>query len=312
MESSTRIPGIRPLHVFEACGRHRSFAKAALELAITPGAVSQQIKSLEEELGIELFRRKARGVELTPEGERYFIDVRRSFDLLGDATRRIMRAEGPSEITISVESSLAQNWLIPRLPDFFGRHPQIVLHVAARPLPRNEATRFSDIAIAYGWRSYVGLKVVELMTEQIMPVCSPALLARVGPFDGPDWFRRVVLIHDHTFGSQGLMPDWQGWFETVGYLDLPTESGVSFASSALCLAFAAAGGGVALGRSRLLEPLLADGKLVNPTGMATPSPSPYFLVGSGVLVDTPAVRALVKWLFEAAGSAAPVVAEALS
>lgn len=300
MEADSRIPGTRPLHVFEACGRHRSFAKAALELSVTPGAVSQQIKSLEIELGVELFRRKARGVEFTPQGEQYFIEVRRSFDLLDDATRRIRRAAATSEITISIENSLAENWLLPRLPRFFARHPEISLAVAARPLPRSQATRYSDIAIAYGRRSYAGLLVEELMSETIFPVCSPALLQRIGPCDGPGWFRRIPFIHDRTFGDEPLMPDWQGWLESFGILDLPTESGVSIASSTLCLAFAAAGGGVMLARSRLVEAFLADGRLVRPSSMETISPSPYFLVGSAVLANTPAVRALVTWLRECA------------
>lgn len=288
------------MHVFEACGRHGSFAKAALELAITPGAVSQQIKSLELELGLELFRRKARGVEFTPQGEKYYIDVRRSFDLLDDATRRIRGDVDRSEIMISLENSLAHNWLVPRLPEFFERHPHIALSVAARPLLRSEVTRYSDIAIAYGRRSYAGLKVEQLMTEQIIPVCSPDLLKRVGHFDGPDWFRRITFIHDRTFADEALVPDWQGWLEAAGILDMPTESGVTFASSALCLAYATAGGGVALARSRLSDMLLAEGRLVNPTGVATISPSPYFLVGSPILVNTPAVQSLVQWLFEIA------------
>lgn len=288
------------MHVFEACGRRRSFAKAAVELAITPGAVSQQIKSLELELGVELFKRLARGVEFTPLGEQYYIEVRRSFDLLDDATRRIRRTEKEAEITISVESSLALHWLVPRLPAFYERNPRIAVTVAARPLPRTEATRYSDIAIAYGRRSYAGLSVDELMTEHMVPVCSPDLLQVIGPFDGPDWVRRVRLIHDRTFADGGLLPNWQGWLETVGYPDVPAEAGISFASSALCLAFAAAGGGVALARSRIAEQMIRDGKLVNPIGMATLSPSPYFLVGSPVLIDTPSVRQFVDWLHEIA------------
>jgi LysR family glycine cleavage system transcriptional activator len=286
--------------VFEACGRHRSFVKAALELAITPGAVSQQIKALEEELGVELFRRKARGVEFTPQGEQYYIDVRRSFDILDDATRRVRRGEGLTEITLSIEASLALNWLTPRLPDFNRRYPHIAVTVAARPLARSTASPYSDIAIAYGQRSYAGLKVEQLMSETLMPVCSPEFLARTGPFDGPDWFRRVPLVHDRTFGVDQILPNWQCWFETAGFQEVPSEGGVGFTSSAICMAYAASGGGLALARSCIAEPLMAEGKLINPTGMAMTAPAAYYLVGSPVLIETPAVRIFVDWLFETA------------
>ncbi len=292
-----RIPGTRPLHVFEACGRHRSFVKAALELAITPGAVSQQIKSLEGELGVELFKRKARGVEFTPEGEQYYIDVRRSFDILDDATRRVRRGERLTELTISIEGSLALHWLTPRLPAFNRTHPDISVIVAARPLPRSTGSRYSDIAIAYGVRSYAGLKVEQLMTETLIPVCSPALLKEVGRFDGPDWFRRVPLIHDRTFVDEPLLADWPCWLETMGFQEVPGEGGVSFSSSSLCLSYAAAGGGVALARSRIAEEYLADGRLVSPTGLEMPATSAYYLVGSPVLIETPAVKTFVDWLF---------------
>ncbi len=274
--------------------------KAALELAITPGAVSQQIKALEEELGVELFRRKARGVEFTAQGEQYYIDVRRSFDILDDATRRVRRGERLTEITVSIEASLALNWLTPRLPEFIRANPGIGVRVAARPLARHIASPYSDIAITYGVRSYAGLKVEKLMSETLVPVCAPTFLDAHGAFDGPDWFRRVPLIHDRTFGDEPILPDWQCWLETTGFQEVPAESGTSFTSSALCLAYAAAGGGLTLARSRIAEAFLADGRLVNPTGMEMPAPSAYYIVGSPVLIATPAVHALVDWLFREA------------
>ena len=295
-----RAPGTRALQVFEAYGRHRSFGKAALELSISPGAVSQQVKALERELGVTLFRRTVRGVEFTAEGERYYIDVRRSLDLIDEATRRLRGGGHPALVTISVEASLAASWLVPRLPDFRARHPEVTPRIAARPVRRGFPDMYGDLAIAYGMRSYAGLRIERLMSERLMPLCAPALLRTVGPFDGAAWFRRATLIHDETFGG-GLLPDWQAWFETAGFTEIPSAGGIEFSASSLCLAFAAAGGGLALGRSRIAAPFLADGDLVNPTGIEIAAPADYFLVVSPVRVETHPVRAFVDWLLETAG-----------
>jgi LysR family glycine cleavage system transcriptional activator len=138
------------------------------------------------------------------------------------------------------------------------------------------------------------------MAERLLPVCAPSLLEATGPFDGPGWFRRVTLIHDETFGAGPPLPDWQAWFVTAGFTEVPSAAGVGFSASSLCMAFAAAGGGLALGRSRIAAPWLADGRLVNPTGIEIPAPADYFLVVSPVLAETDPVRAFVDWIVEAA------------
>ena len=171
-----RLPPLNALRTFEAAARHLSFTKAAAELFVTQAAVSHQIKALEEHLGMPLFRRLNRALMLTDEGQALLPYVRDAFDQLAEGVRRLRQGQSSGVLTISVLPSLASTWLIPRLRDFQTRHPEIEVHMTATERLIDFAREPVDAGIRYGLGHWPGLRVERLLSAEIIPVCSPALL----------------------------------------------------------------------------------------------------------------------------------------
>src|SRR5262249_42046850 len=171
-----RLPPLNALRAFEAAARHLSFLKAANELHVTPGAVSQQVKGLEVQLGIKLFRRLTRGVLLTDAGQLYAKRLGELFDGIDAATRDLRRGEASPVLTVSAIPSFAARWLIPRLGTFNAAHPEITLRVIAESALPDFVTTDAEIAIRYGAAEYPGLTAELLFPGIIFPVCGPQLM----------------------------------------------------------------------------------------------------------------------------------------
>ncbi len=302
-----RLPPLNALRAFEAAARHLSFTQAAEELAVTQAAVSHQVKALEAHLGVPLFRRLNRALALTEAGRSLLPPAREAFDLLDAAARRLRQAEAGGPLRVSVLTSFASKWLLPRLARFRAQHPDIDVLVSAddrlADLERDEI----DVGIRYGAGGYPGLRVDWLMGDEILPVCAPGLCEGPRPLRAPEDLRHHTLLHDEVSGTADS-PDWRVWFEAAGLADsgIDPERGPGYSHMAMVLEAAVAGEGVALGRLSLAGDDLEAGRLVCPFGPRLRTRFAYWVVSSPALAERPKVRAFRRWVIaEARGEATP-------
>ena len=223
-----RLPPLNALRAFEAAGRHLSFSKAAAELNVTPAAISQQVKLLEEHLGVMLFRRLNRALLLTDDGQICLPALRDGFDRLADAVARIAARHDANVLTVSVTPSLAAKWLVPRLDRFHRRHPDFDIRIDATSALADFSSDGADVAIRYGDGDYPGMRVDCLLTEEVFPVCSPRLTEGPEPLlDIPD-LARFPLLHIDWAGREDDWPDWRMWLAAAGYPEIDASRGSRF------------------------------------------------------------------------------------
>ena len=298
---SRRLPPLTALRAFEAAARHLSFAKAAEELSVTPAAVSHQIKALEAQLGVALFRRANRAIWLTDAGQACLPDLREGFDRLEAGIRRLREQQSRGQLTVSAPPAFAAKWLLQRLEGFRNRHPEIDVRLDASTTLSDFERDGVDLAVRYGLGDYQGVDSRRLLCEEVFPVCSPSLL------DGPEPLRRPADLCRHTLIHEDLYPydqphaDWRMWLDASGLRDLDSSRGPRFTSSELALQSAIDGHGVALGRSVVVEHDLAAGRLVKPFELAYPVAFAYYLVAPHGWQLRPKVAAFGHWLMAEAG-----------
>ncbi len=299
---SRRLPPLNALRAFEAAGRHLSVTRAAGELHVTQAAISHQVKALEEYLGLKLFRRLNRKLLLTDQGQDLLPATSEALDLLNDATRRLLEREASGPLTVSVLPSFAARWLVPRLGRFRKIWPDVDLRIDPEP----EIVDFSrgdvDVAIRYGTGRYPGLHSVRLMAEDIVPVCSPALLEGDRPLRTPDDLVHHTLLHDEGHG------EWRTWLLAAGAESVDPVRGMVFTDSGMLIQAAVAGQGVALARGVLAADELAAGRLVRPFEQTLPTEYAYYFVCPLDAAERPKIQAFAEWLLvEARGEAARAI-----
>ncbi len=286
-----RLPPLKALPDFEAAARHLSFTRAADELHVTHGAVSRQVKALEEHLGVPLFRRLNRTLLLTDEGQAYVGVVRELLERLAEATDRIKRRDERGGLTISTTGSFAIKWLVPRLARFRVAHPEIDVRLQANDALVDFSRDDVDIAIRYGRGQYPGLKSERLMTEDFVPVCSPALLKGPHPLRAPDDLRHYPLLHE-----EGTQIDWRMWLMAVGVEGVDPARGPIYSHGSMVMQAAINGEGVALGRTALIAEDLAAGRLIKPFELALAAEWAYYIVYPPRALARPKVAAFRNWL----------------
>lgn len=293
---NARIPPVSALRAFEAAARLSSLTRAAESLSLTHGAISHQIKALEEELGVRLIERAGRGIRLTDEGERLATRVRTALGDLADALREVRERSNPHRLRVSVMPSFAARWVLPRVGTFLSRHPQIDLDVRASTALVDFQRDDIDAAIRYGSGSYPGLATTHLMDDSFFIVCSPRLPGGVPR--RPAELSRCRLL-------RAANDPWKPWFAAAG-LDWPEPSrGPIFEDTSHAIQAAIEGQGVALARTSLIGNDLANGLLVQPFDVTVSSANRYYLVHPPRLATAPKLVAFREWLFEqiAAGAA---------
>lgn len=293
------LPPLKALHVFEVAGRHLSFTRAAEELHVTQAAVSHQIKKLEEQLGIKLFRRLNRRLLLTEEGQIYLPAVREALRHIGHATDQLMAKHRSGVLTVSVLPSFAAKWLVPRLHKFRDLYPDVDVRVSAFEWPVDFGRDEVDLAIRYGRGKWPGLRADPLLTEDVFPVCSPALLQDGPPLREPADLHRHTLLHDDYSRE-----DWRIWLRAAGAGDVDPRRGLSFSHTSIMLEAAESGQGVALGRTPLVADDLARGRLVKPFEISLPADYAYYVVCPVEAADRPKIVAFREWLLDEAGTTA--------
>jgi LysR family transcriptional regulator, glycine cleavage system transcriptional activator len=304
-----RLPPLAALRAFEAASRHLSFKKAAEELHVTPAAISQQIKALEEYLGVTLFRRLTRALEITAPGEAMLPKVREGFECLAAAVDR-SRIGGEGVLTVTAPPTFASRWLLPRLPGFNALHPDVKLRLASSgdAVDRRGGTRLvedspadlrqatSTLAIRYGTGNYPGYRVEQLFAPAWVPVCSPRLLESGAPLQAPADLARHVLIHDETIEDEERQPSWREWLSQAGVGGIDAERGPRFSNAVLAIGAALDGQGVALALKPLVEADVAAGRLIVPFEGSVASPYAYFLVMRKTLAARDSAVAFRDWL----------------
>ena len=290
------LPPLTALRAFEAAARHGNFVKAAAELGVTAGAVSQHIKGLEARLGLALFRRLARGVKLTEAGRAYLPGIADGFDRLARATLQVHEPDLAGRLTITVLPSFAAGWLVRRLPVFRARHPDIDLVIRSERQTVDLHREDADLAIRYGLGDFPNLDATHLMREEIFPICAPALLNADPPLREPADLARHDLLHDA--GALGNEPwiRWQPWLDEFGLSDAGRRPGLHFTDSVQLYQAALLGQGVAIGRSILIGDDLAAGRLVRPFAVARSSSYAYYAVTTRAARANPRVAAFIAWV----------------
>ena len=283
-----RLPPLTALRAFEAAGRHANFVRAGEELSVTPAAISQQVRSLERFLGVRLFTRHARGVELTVAGAEYARSLGLLLDQLALATERALRTEEPGRLTIATTPAFAARWLMPRLAGFLERHPQFDVRLSTSNAIADFARQDIDVAVRYGCGRWPGLKAQPLLAAELFPVCSPSFRQGSQPLRSPLDLRPRALL-------RLTADEWPKWLEAAG-LPGRKAAGPEFSDAGLLTQAAAAGQGVALGQSVIVADDLAAGRLIEPFKLRVPSGLSYYLVAPPEKFLLRKVAAFRRWL----------------
>ncbi len=290
----SHLPSLPALQTFEAAARLHSFTAAARELHVTQGAVSHQIRALENDLGYLLFTRLPRRVELTQEGRVLSEAVTRGLERISEALRRLEERRGRRWLSVSVSHSFAVRWLVPRLDEFGRQHPEADVRISSSNRmidPRHEDI---DLCIRFGEGGYPGFDSELLITEEVFPVCSPRLV-QDKPLREPADLRHHTLLHDDVLLDRPQRPSWDRWLAHAG-VELPDRAGPHFSHTNMTMTAAVAGQGVALGRTCLVVDDLREGRLVRPFGPSLPCPFSYWLVAPRGGLSRSAVADFVTWL----------------
>lgn len=273
-----RLPPLNALRAFEAAGRHLSISRAAEELNVTPAAVSQQVKALEEYLEVALFRRFNKALLLTDAGQACLPGLRGGFDLLTEAVKHVATLEARRPLTVSVTASFGGKWLVPRLDRFRELHPSIDVRIDATARLVDFSREDVDVAIRYGPGRERGLRIDRLMGEEIFPVCSPELLVGNFPLNSPESLCHYTLLHVDSATLDETWPDWQMWLLTAGVGGIDVSRGPRFTRPSMAVQAATEAHGVALGSSVLVADDLAEGRLVKPFDVSFPVNFAYHVV----------------------------------
>ena len=313
-----RLPPLNSLRAFEAAARHLSFKLAGEELAVTPTAISHQIRSLEDALGFPLFHRLTRAIELTAKGRAMLPKVREGLDAFAAAIETTRGNEEGGRLRVSSPPTFLSRWLIRHLPGFAARHPEIQLHMAAslgmidlpdgttgavpEALPESpEREDEAEVFVRFGRGSYPGCQVERLFSPVYAAVCSPRLLFGTQPLKLPADLAHQVLLHDDTIPELMVRPTWAEWLALAGVGGVDSDAGMHFSDSGLVLSAAIDGVGIALASTPLIEAEVAAGRLVVLFDIVIRRPQSYFLVTPDAVAGRPVVRAFREWLLEEAG-----------
>jgi LysR family transcriptional regulator, glycine cleavage system transcriptional activator len=291
--SFDRLP-LNALRVFEAVATRLSFATAADALHVTPAAVSMQIRTLEEYLAVPLFRRTGRAIELTAEGALLLPGVRRGLAELQQAMQQLRQDRRSGVLNISTVASFLQKWLLPRLPQFYDRCPQIELSIHTSPLPVDFAHGDFHAALRMSAVPTPGLYNEKLLDEWFLPVCTAQLRARHGSVETAADLRRYPLLRSAD-------ESWSMWRHPGADTDW-RERGAAFDDSLTVLAAAEQGQGLALTRWTLAAQDLANGRLVRVSDRVLPCPRSYYFVCPQSYLALPKLQQLLIWLREAAAA----------
>ncbi len=285
-----RLPPLNSLKAFESAARFLSFTKAADELFVTQAAVSHQIKLLEDFLGIKLFIRKNRALELTEQGKNYFLDISPILQKLADVTGKLMTEEN-QHLTISVPQSFGIHWLVPRLSDFNQRYPGLEVRIKSTEQDEGLLTNDTDVAIYYGHGNWDNLQAERLSTDNLLILASPRLLAEK-PVNKKEDLLNHTLIHVYT------RDNWQMMAIALGVDNLNIQHGPLFSHTFMALQAAVHGQGIVLANSILAQQEMDKGNLQVVLPMELHDPKSFYVVSDANRIKDPNIIAFREWIMQ--------------
>lgn len=287
-----RLPPLNALRVFETAARHLNYSRAAEELFLTHSAVSHQIKTLESELAVKLFRRSGRNMQLTKEGQRLYVHVREGLNRLTQGVAELRAQSRQQILNISVTPSFAAGWLVPRLPDFYHWYPQIEVNLRATTALADFSREDVDLALRYGPGRWPGLQAEKLLQGDFIPVCSPRYRSGRLPRTADELLDCVLLHHPSL--------SWEEWFKSVCVTVGSPLRGSHFSDYTLAVRAAEAGQGVVLAHGDLIKDELTSKRLIRIVKDRLPLQAPfaYFLVYPENAELLPKVQVFREWLLE--------------
>jgi len=291
-QSPSRNPSLNALRAFAIAGSHRTLRAAAVELFVTPSALSHQICKLEEQLGVKLFVRSRQGLTLTGTGKALHPKVATAFTQLEEALRIVQPASHPGTLTVSMLSTFAMRWFIPRLYRFQQQYPDIKLRISTSIELVDFEQEDVDCAIRSGQGVWSGTQTIRLLDEQFTPVCSPSLPTQDNPpLSRPSDLAGYTLLH-----SKLRPDDWQEWFAAVGLSTFTPRREQEFETRNFAIAAAIRGLGVAIIDPLLVQEALQDGLLIQPFTQALPTRSAYYLVWPTNREESKELSVFKAWL----------------
>ena len=303
MSDQVKLP-LNALRAFEAVAAHLSFTEAARSLNVTTAAISSHIKSLEEFLETPLFVRHSRSVRLTPQGARLLPGVQRGLTELTRAVEQLRHDRTSGLLNISLLGSFLQKWLLPRLGDFYQKHPEVDLRFnASREIVDFMTTDF-HAAVRYGRGEWANTTAEKMLDDWVFPVASPELVAKLGRIQTIGDFSRYPLLHSAS-------EPWVEWMRRVGGDTTRLERGPVLDDSASVLTAAEQGHGLVLARWSLVAGDLAAGRLVRPSEQSVRQKHSYYFVAPPQNFDLPKVRRFREWLREVCSAFPPPEGERL-
>lgn len=293
MADLRKLPNLAALRAFDAAARHECFSRAAEEIHVTPGAISHQVRALEDDLGLELFKRHGKRITVTETGRRFAATVRKSLTEIAQAAEHLRSLNRQERLVISATPSFASRWLAPRLWKFIDHHPDIEVVLQSGSHLSDLRLDGVDVGLRYGRGRYDGVAVDKLTEDYYYPVAAPGYLSREGSAPRtPDDLRHCNLLR------MDVRESWQPWLKLAG-LDLPEPSGgLVIEDSSLTLRAAADGAGVALSRHVIASREIAEGELVRLFDLALPADEAYYFVCLPEARDKPSIVAFKTWIFE--------------
>jgi len=290
---------LKSLRFFESSARNLSFKLAADELNVTPAAVGQQIKTLEEFLGVKLFHRLTRAIALTEEGQRIFPGIRDSLQKIDTTLGQLQPKRDHGILSVTTVHSFAAKWLFPRLGNFSLKHPDIDVRLTATRKVMDFTRDQVDLAIriAPSDPKTHQLNSVRLFGESFIAVCSPDLIKNGPSLNKPEDLVHHTLIHDDTMAIY-QDSEWSDWFDTLGITGIDTSRGPRFNPSTMPIQAATNGLGVALARKSLVRDDLEQGKLIAPFDLELQSNTAYYLVYPKECPQIEKVHAFRDWVLE--------------
>ena len=295
---------LNSLRAFEASARLLSFTKAAEELNVTPAAISQQVKLLEDYFSVQLFKRLTRAIILTPIGQTILPILQEGFDKLAQADEILSQQKSDNSLTISVPPGLGAKWLLPRLDLFRTFAPDYEVRIDATEMLVDFNREDVDVAIRYGNGDYPGLVSDCLITEHIIPVCSPNLANAEHPLKTPQDLQYYTLLHN-TWATENQSPtNWAAWLKAAGVTNAHSIAGIYFNQNALLLEAAVEGQGVALEDAQISEKDLKSGRLIRlfSNEFNQDSRFCYYLVYPQHHLNYPKVAAFREWILNEVNS----------
>lgn len=293
------MPPLNALRAFEAAARYLSFTLAAGEMNVTPGALSHQIRGLEEFLGVRLFERHTRSIALTAEGKLLYPGVHAGFSLIRDAVTGLRGTDNERVLVVSTPPGLTSKWLAARLYRFADAHPDVEVRISSSFANVNFALDGVDAAVRNAPLLDSGDPLLyrdKLIDIVLAPVCSPKLLARFGKLDDPAALAQLPIIHDDALVGRVEIPTWADWQQAAGIKVGDLQRGLHFSSSDHALDAALEGGGVLLSHTVLAHDDLRSGRLVKPFELMLPTGRGYYFVCPKAKKTQRKLRLFQAWL----------------